>query len=127
MDSVRWENDDEFRAPALSLTIRSCWEHSLVGGGIQCRWQFFDQTSLDATSFTRWNQVADNRFEPGIFVYAKNHTRSLVHFQFVDGGTGQQVTKCLHARYHFLAQLFLGNLLHRAGDEFEIGVESDIE
>src|ERR1700730_1695665 len=77
MDSVRWENDDAFRAPALSLTIRSCWEHYLTGSGVKSCEEFLDQTTFDATSFTRWNQVADNRFEPRILVYAKNHTRSL--------------------------------------------------
>src|SRR5439155_571748 len=70
---------------------------------------------------------ADNCLQPRILVYAKNHSWSLVNFQFIDGRTGEQVTKCLHARYHFLAELFLSNLLHRAGDELEIGIESDIE
>src|SRR5437764_336576 len=117
MDSVRWENDQVFRAPAfdvLRLTIRACGKHDLVGSGVKSGEQFFDQPSFDATSFAWWNEVPDDRFEPGIFVYPKDHARVLANLQFIDRRPGEQVTKRLHARYHFLAQLFFGNFLHRA-------------
>src|SRR5215475_6775137 len=49
------------------------------------------------------------------------------HFQFVHWRAGEQVAKCLYAFNHFPAQFFLGDFLHRAGDELQIGVESDLE
>src|SRR5262249_41074196 len=73
------------------------------------------------------HEIPDNCFQPRVFAHTKKNAWPLANLQFVNRGTSQQVTKCLHTLHHFLAQLFLRNPLHGTGDKLQVRVESDVK
>lgn len=50
-----------------------------------------------------------------------------MHIQFVHWRAGEQIVKSFYAFDHFPDQFFLGDFLHRVGDEVQIGVVGDVE
>src|SRR5439155_8224002 len=86
-----------------TLTICPSWKHYLVRSGVERSEKFFYQASFDSSCFAWSNQVTHDRFQPCIFANPENHTRMLVHIQFVHWRAGKQFAKSLHAFEHFLS------------------------